>query len=187
MANIEQPGLILALANALRKRGSWAGETHLQKAGYLLQHLLNVPLGVKFILYKHGPFSFDLRARLVEMESEQFVTWEPRPFPYGPTVMQGTSGELLLAVANSPRRYQAQIDFIAAKLANKHVADLERLATALYVTQEAAVDPELRSARINALKPHVSLQDAIAAVAEIDLLQAEAQTKELIVRRHSAA
>ena len=185
MPNIEQSGLILALANALRERGSWAGETHIQKAGYLLQHLVNVPLGVNFILYKHGPFSFNLRAQLAEMESEQFVTWEPRPFPYGPTMMPGRSGELLLAVASLPKQYHAQIDFVAEKLANKRVTDLERLATALYVTHEPGVAREQRPARINALKPHVTIQDAVAAVEEIDHLQTEAQAKELIVERHS--
>jgi hypothetical protein len=193
MPNIEQSGLILALANALREHGSWAGETHIQKAGYLLQHLVNVPLGVNFILYKHGPFSFlykhgpfsfNLRAQLAEMESEQFVTWEPRPFPYGPTMMPGRSGELLLAVASSPKQYHAQIDFVAEKLANKRVTDLERLAAALYVTQEPGVAREQRPARINALKPHVTIQDAVAAVEEIDHLQTEAQAKELIVEGH---
>jgi hypothetical protein len=63
MQRIEQSGLIAVLADSLRKRGSWAGETHIQKAGYLLQELLGVPLNMKFILYKHGPFSFIVAAQ----------------------------------------------------------------------------------------------------------------------------
>lgn len=181
MPNIEQSGLILALANALRERGSWAGETHIQKAGYLLQHLMNVPLHMSFILYKHGPFSFDLRARLAEMESEQFIMWEPRPFPYGPTLIAGKSGELLLAVARSPKKYRAQIDFVADRLASKRVSDLERLATALYVTHESGIAPVQRPARINALKPHIRMQDALAAVAELDRVRAEAQSLNLVI------
>jgi hypothetical protein len=141
---------------------------------------MNVPVAARFILYKHGPFSFDLRAQLAEMESEQFVTWEPKPFPYGPTMMPGKNAELLLTMANSPKRYRQQIEFVAEKLACKHVTDLERLATALYVTYEPGLSPEQRPARINGLKPHVTLQAAIAAVEEIDRLRTEARTKHLI-------
>jgi hypothetical protein len=186
MPNIEQSALVLALSSALRERGSWAGETHIQKAGYLLQHLLNVPLAANFILYKHGPFSFDLRGLLAEMESQQFVAWEPRPYPYGPTLVPGSCGQLLQDFAKSPKTFQPQIEFVAEKLASKRVADVERLATALYVTLDNGVPKNERSPRIHALKPHVTIREAEAAVAEIDSLRSEAEQKGLVSGRTSA-
>ena len=53
--------MVLTLARKIRNRGSWCGETHLQKAVYLLQDLAGVETGLEFVLYKHGPFSFGLR------------------------------------------------------------------------------------------------------------------------------
>jgi len=180
MHDIEKPGVILALAAALRKRGSWAGETHVQKAGYLLQHMLHVPLGFKYILYKHGPFSFDLRGAISEMEAEDFIRWEPKPYPYGPSLQPGQNAIYVLAVSKYPKAFHSQIEFTAEKLAAKNVAALERLATALYVTLDGC-SPVTRSHRIHALKPHVTLQQAEAAVTELDSIRAEAEQKQLVL------
>ena len=180
MHNIEQPGLVLALAAALRKRGSWAGETHIQKAGYLLQHLLHVPLGFKYILYKHGPFSFDLRGTISEMEAEDFIRWEPKPYPYGPSLQPGLNAAYVLAYSKYARAFKAQIEFTAEKLADKNVAALERLATALYVSLEGGPSAT-RAQRIHDLKPHVSLQQAEAAIAEIDGIRKEAEQSQLVL------
>lgn len=144
MPNIEQSGLVLALADALRKRGSWAGETHVQKAGYFLQHLLHVPMGVRYILYKHGPFSFDLRGAISEMEADGLIRWEPKPYPYGPSLQPGPNAGYVLAASRSPRAFLGQITFTAEKLSGKNVAALERLATALYVSLEVAACPGSR-------------------------------------------
>ena len=56
--------VITRLIETLRERGSWCGETHVQKAAFFLQELMEVPTRFHFILYKHGPFSFDLRDEL---------------------------------------------------------------------------------------------------------------------------
>ena len=181
MPNVEQSGLILALADALRKQGSWAGETHVQKAGYLLQHLLHVPIGVRYILYKHGPFSFDLRGAISEMEGDDLIRWEPKPYPYGPSLQPGPNAPYILATSRSPRAFQDQITFTAEKLSGKNVAALERLATALYVSLEVGVSPAYRAQRIHSLKPHVSLQQAEVAVDEIDEIRVEAEHRHLVV------
>src|ERR1035441_5879877 len=184
MPNVEQSGLLLALADALRKQGSWAGETHVQKAGYLLQHLLHVPIGVRYILYKHGPFSFDLRGAISEMEADDLIRWEPKPYPYGPSLQPGPNASYVLAISRSPRAFQGQIEFTAEKLSGKNVAALERLATALYVSLEVGVSPTSRAQRIHALKPHVSIQQAEVAVDEIDEILADAEHRHLVVAGH---
>jgi hypothetical protein len=69
--------------------------------------------------------------------------------------------------------YKSKIEFIAGKLGDKKVSELERLATALYVTLNSKVDPNKRADEICALKPHVSKEDAIEAVRFVDEMKKE--------------
>lgn len=82
MERLAREAVLLSLVEKLRQAGSWCGETHVQKATYFLQEVAGVPLGFPFILYKHGPFSFDLRDELTAMRADGFLTLEPRD-PYG--------------------------------------------------------------------------------------------------------
>jgi len=43
-----------------------------------LQDLMRVPLELEFILYKHGPFSFDLRSELTSLRADELVKLEPQ-------------------------------------------------------------------------------------------------------------
>jgi uncharacterized protein YwgA len=69
MDRLWRASLLLTMNEELRRAGSWAGETHMQKAIFFLQELIKVPLGFEFLLYKHGPFSFDLRDELTFMRA----------------------------------------------------------------------------------------------------------------------
>jgi phage I-like protein len=75
-------------------------------------------------------------------------------------------------------RFGPQLDWITKKLGDRRVVELERLATALWVTKEASPDASVqaRAEKVNELKPHVTISAAIEAVEEIDRLIAEAQT-----------
>lgn len=178
--------LILTVAGKLRERGSWTGETHVQKVGYFLQELLGVPLKADYILYKHGPYSFDLRQTLGAMRALQYADWRPNQYPYGPTLVEGELAATLRRFTKEPVEYNARIDFVAEWLGPKRVAELERLGTALYVTLEdqAAQD---RAARICELKPHVTPADAQAAVAELDAMIALAREQGLIAGQMAGA
>ena len=72
-------------------------------------------------------------------------------------------------------KYDSNIQFVANKFRDRGVAELERLATALYVTLEINPDgsPDLRSQCITELKPHVNMEEARAAVKEIDEIISE--------------
>ena len=61
--------LIVELVEKLHAQGSWCGETHVQKATYIVQDLAKLNIGYKFVIYKHGPFSFDLSSELSANES----------------------------------------------------------------------------------------------------------------------
>jgi hypothetical protein len=179
MSNLDQSCLILNLALALKENGSWAGETHIQKGGYFLNTLLGVPTGVSFMLYKHGPFSFELRELLTDMEALGFIKWNSIP-PFGPSISEGPFGNQLRAKFSTlSDQYHRHIDFVARHLGKRNVASLERIATALYVSEEGLVGPS-RVARLIDLKPHVDVFLAEKAVEEFDQIRSEAEKEQLI-------
>ena len=58
--------------------GSWCGETHIQKTSYVAKCVEHVPFESEFVLYKHGPYSFDLNAVLNRMRSQGIITLVPQ-------------------------------------------------------------------------------------------------------------
>lgn len=176
MSYLQRSAIIAELISRLRAQDGWAGATHVQKAAYLLQEMLGVPLGMHFRLYKFGPFSSGVRDELDEMEIDGFIEVQPQRPPYGPRLQRGEAAEALQArYADEVNQYDQQLDFIAHELAPLGVSDLEKLATAFFVTAEVDErDVSARAARLNEIKPHISSQEAMRAVEKIDGLIAEA-------------
>lgn len=177
MNRLAQDAVLVGLARRLRDNGSWTGETHIQKAAYLLHGLLGVPFDFNFILYKHGPFSFELRDELGTMGADRLIEREPQPAPFGPRLAVTQRGtELEHRFQRTMRNYGPSLDWIATRLGDRGVLELERLATALWVTREMpnGASVQERAEALNELKPHVSLVAAEEAVEEIDELLRQA-------------
>ncbi|SHF13520.1 hypothetical protein SAMN02745206_01414 [Desulfacinum infernum DSM 9756] len=177
MDRLKRAALITRLLQNLRDKGSWCGETHAQKAAFFAQHLMEVPLEFDFILYKHGPFSFDLRDELTSLRADGLIQLVPR-WPYGPTIKPTDLAEKLQNnYTKTLKQHEKKIAFVADKLGAKGVADLERLATALYVTKQKRTDeqPEKRAKKLSELKPHIRIDQAQAAIDELDQIIKEAQ------------
>jgi hypothetical protein len=177
MDRFEQATIVTELIDRMRSAGSWSGETHIQKGTYLLQELTQVPLGFQFILYKHGPFSFDLRDALVTMRADQLIDIDVQPYPYGPRLVStdtgrafGTQFEQLL------RRFRPRLDLIAKHLRDSRVDDLERYATAFYVSRQTQKSEREWTTEITRLKPHISVPEAAEAIKFIDDLSKEAES-----------
>ncbi|MEG3056219.1 MAG: hypothetical protein RQM90_09140 [Methanoculleus sp.] len=83
MKQIQRDRLLFELIDELTNYGSWCGETHIQKATYFLEAMMGIPLGFPYVLYKHGPFSFDLSDELASMRADALLEWEIKPEPYG--------------------------------------------------------------------------------------------------------
>jgi uncharacterized protein YwgA len=164
--------LLLDVSAELLKRGSWCGETHIQKASFLLQQLLGVETDFDFILYKHGPFSFDLRDALTEMIADGLVEEVVRRSDYGPSlVATGESERFLERFPKTLAKYSPQIQFIANWIRDKNVGELERLTTAAFVIQNREdLDAEEMAREIVRAKPHIVMHEAKAALAEAQRL-----------------
>lgn len=171
MTRMQKAAVLTELSKHLLAKGSWAGETHVQKAAFFLQTLLGVPLGFDFVLYKHGPFSFDLSDELSALQADYLLKMRVRKPGYGPSLLPTeTSAELRKRYPNTLEKSRSAIEFVAKTFMGKGVADLERLSTALLVTQGMGGDTSVedRAKRINELKAHVSLDEAASAVREVD-------------------
>jgi hypothetical protein len=169
MTNPNPKAVLLSLIDALQKERSWSGETHIQKCSYFLQEALDVHTQYKFILYRHGPFSFDLREELGEMRGLFMIDVESRE-PYGPSIHVTESGKKYLSrFPRSILETQDQVVFIAKQLGSKDVAHLERLGTAFYMKRlhPDAEDNDLVKEMLK-VKPHIDEKAAFRAVEEVD-------------------
>lgn len=176
MSRLSQDAILIGLARRLYERGSWTGETHIQKSAYLLRELMDVDFDFDFILYKHGPFSFELRDELTEMRADKLLERQAQEPPFGPRLVVTQRGEELeRRFEKTMARYAPKLDWITDQLGASGVAELERLATAVWVTrQDEQASEQERAKVLHKLKPHVSIEDAEAAVQRVDKLKAEA-------------
>lgn len=179
MKRQQRIAVVAELVDRLKEHGSWCGETHIQKAVFVLQELLRVFLGYDFVMYRHGPYSFDLRDELSSMRAGGLVKLQARMPPYGPSII--TTPEAAVLKERFPKTlgaHRERIAFVARTLGDKGVVELERLATALYVTdkrEDGRQSVTERAKKVNKLKPHVELVLAKQAVEDIDRLASEAK------------
>ena len=170
MTTGERRTLVTALVKSMRDKDSWAGETHIQKCIFFLQKMLKVPLDYEFVLYKHGPYSFDLRSELAEMRARLYLEVEPRS-GYGPSFTLGHWGK---RAAETPSSYSDAVEFVCDEISTKDVRRLERISTAFFIQSEPD-NSELNSVeiakRVIELKPHISFGEARVAVSEVAGLQ----------------
>lgn len=181
MNEMEKSAILLVLIDEMKKQGSWCGETHIQKAAYFLQDLLDVPLDFEFILYKYGPFSFDLKDHITSMRADGYIKVKPHPY-YGPRLNTDDRGKKLINNHNkTTEKFLRKITFAASVVGNKDVSEVEALATAYFVSKDNE-DKQIRerAAKLSNLKPHVSEERAKYAVEEVDQIIEAAKEQTLV-------
>ena len=162
--------LIGGVAKALKDRGSWTGETHIQKTAYVAKVKRNVPFESEFVLYKHGPLSFDMSKSIVHMLSRGLLSTESNP-GYGPSfeVAEPLWRALNNRLDNYYSNFGESIASISDFLAKKNVGELERIATAVYVASNfPALSVEEQARTITKLKPHIPQESALRALGEAE-------------------
>ena len=178
MKRLQRAATLVSLVESLRENESWCGETNIQKASFFLQKLTGVPLGFEFVLYKYGPYSFDLTDELTALRADSILTLEVPDPRYGPSYLPSEmSGFVLERFPKTVNRYKGQVEFVAERLGSKGVADLECLATALYVRLKGkkGSPAKARAAKIVKLKSHIREAHAEQAVREVDRMWEEAK------------
>lgn len=176
MNRVERMVLVTSTLEQLRDRGSWGGETHVQKAVYFLQSLMGKDVGYEFVLYKHGPFSFELRDDLNEMVAMKLLEVEPQS-PYGPKLRETQAAKTLES------KFPAVVDgcssavsFVADRLGQLDASELERVATAqLLLSEHQTESDDWVAEELTRVKPHVSKFDANLAVEKVRQFQKDLQ------------
>jgi len=178
MKRLQRAATLVSLVKSLRENNSWCGETNIQKTSFFLQEMAEVPLEFGFVLYKYGPYSFDLTDELTALRADSILTLETPDPKYGPSYLPGKMSSFVLErFPKTVSRYKKQVEFVAGKLGKKKVAELESLATALYVqlrsNQESGVTA--RADKIVKLKPHIHKGEAERAVRKVEEMWEEAR------------
>lgn len=164
MNQFQEYAISIALAKSLYQHGSWCGETHLQKAMYFLNEFSCLKLDLDFILYKHGPYSFEFHDTLDELKMLKLLEHEYIP-PYGPRLKTTSRGEWLIDNQfDTVSIVSKTIQLIADCVGGKNVKELEKISTALYVWREMpSATIEKRSNRLSEIKSHITYEEAYGA------------------------
>ena len=178
MDRLKRDVILIRLTEALLDQGSWCGETHLQKATFFLQEMVGAKTGFPFILYKHGPFSFELRDELTAMRADGMIGFRIQAAEYGPSIVPESGADSLKQrFPKTLRLHEPLIQFVASRFQKKPVVELERLGTALYVLRELGRGANEATCvqRIRHLKPHIAVDQANDAVRTVKEWQKEAE------------
>ncbi len=164
--------IVLQLARSLNDKGSWCGETHVQKSMYLFEALCGIDTDLGFVLYKHGPYSFELHDIIGDMHSLSFIKDDHHP-PYGPRIQVTGDGDKFIRKYYD-KTFDEKIEKISNIVKDSGVQRLEKLATALLIFREdTTLSSEQRAEKLHDIKPHISLCDALAATKEMDVIHQE--------------
>jgi uncharacterized protein YwgA len=164
----QKHAFILAVIEALHRHGSWTGKTHVQKAISLLRDSGKAAVPFQFVLYKHGPYSFEVEAELEQMQSYGALMVEPNAQGYGVVLKANEAAKLVQENASLSEEESHAIDEVCRFVGSRTVTDLERLATASWIRcQENVTNPAQVAERLHLLKPHVSIAEAERADREV--------------------
>jgi len=168
MNKLKRYAVVLLVIEELRRKGSCCGETHIQKTVYFLERLFEGVLDYQFILYKYGPFSFNLRDDLGIMESMGVIKVVSQPSHSPKIIPSKLAKKVKELFPKTLTCVKEKVEFITDKLASKNVFELETLATSLYVESKLSNNSDLEKAQeITRLKPHVSLREASEKLKEV--------------------
>jgi hypothetical protein len=171
MTSASEIHLVGRVVEILDEMHSWCGETHIQKTAYVAKVIEHVPFESKFILYKHGPYSFDMNAVLNHMRSQNILVVTPQG-AYGSSyrLNEGIWAALSRAAGQRFDSFDQQLRFVCTQFARKKVSEFERIATAVYVRLNfSSLNPQEQIKKLNELKPHIGISEAQIAFSESDV------------------
>jgi hypothetical protein len=158
--DFEKHQCILTAVEALHAAGSWTGKTHVQKTLALASLALGEDLPFEFVLYRHGPYSFEVDGEINQMLTYDAIKMIPQP-PYGATVKPAAGSDFPDAFGNASPETLKVISDIAKFVGSRNVTQLESLATAAWIRirENVRIDEQVLR-RLLELKPHLEGQPA---------------------------
>ncbi len=173
MTNLEKYGVIAYLAK--NSPSKWIGRTALMKFCYLLQSVRGVPLGYHFTLYSYGPFDSAVLSDLGVTEALGLVesTFQDYPSGYGYRIECTASSEDVVGVGGDLlARHKQDVEWVLETFGSRGAADLELLATLVYVDHESArrnssLSLKELAKKVSEVKPRFADKDILAAAEKL--------------------
>lgn len=168
MDRLKKAALISEMLDRITAKGSWAGETHLQKCLFFLQEMRDVPTGYFFQIYKYGPYSFDLHDEIIQLRGDRIVSLVPRS-KYGSSLKNSRrSLQFRKHFPKTLKKYSDDMDFIAEHFGNLNATELGKLATAYYfILQDKTSSDEEIAEKVNKAKPYISIPEGMEATKKV--------------------
>lgn len=161
MSELNGYAIVLRAVRCLNAAKSWTGKTHVIKSLYIASTKTALPF--EFVLFKHGPYSFDANDAIESMSAVGFLNLTATP-PYGVQLKPGRF-EGLLDESVDPSTV-AVVDRAIELVGNVGVQELEAFATSIWVAEKNGFegnDAWLKA--VKELKPHLAdklIMDGIA-------------------------
>ena len=173
--------MVARLIEIMREDDGWAGETHIQKSMFFLNRLLSVPTRYEFVLYMHGPYSFDLHDDLGAMRADLILGIKPRA-SYGASFELGQFGKRAIERSKGTvQTYESRLQFVSKRIGVQNIRTLERYSTALYVkSSNPDADESSMAHKIVSLKPYIPVELALEAVRAVAGIEKDARNAGLI-------
>ena len=173
MDRLWQARLVSDVVEALRENGSWTAESHVQKCIYMVKELFDKEVSFRFVPYKHGPYSFELRDEIGRLLSTRVLVSEPAR-PYGPRIRtRSDSAHLRRQLERVDHGLSDQIAFVAGKIGAMPASDVGLLATGILVLKEQETckkSSQESLARFRYLKPAVEEETCIKFICDAQKL-----------------
>ena len=168
MNRLHKAVLITELLDRMRANGSWATAIHLQKGLYFLQEMRRVPLGYDFVVYRYGPFSFELKDELEQLRGEGIL----ERFFHSPQYLSGLastgfSKELRNELPKFLARHDDPLTFVAENIGPMKSRQLEQVSTAFYFLTRGVEGDEEVAREVCKVKTHIPPDEALESARHI--------------------
>lgn len=161
MSDLNGYAIVLRAVRGLNAANSWTGKTHVIKSLYIASTKADLPF--EFVLFKHGPYSFDANDAIESMSAVGFLSLTATP-PYGVQLKPGRFEGLLDEDLNPST--VSIVDRAIELVGTAGVQELEAFATSIWVAERDGFDGDdawLKA--VKKLKPHLAdklITDAIS-------------------------
>lgn len=161
--------LVSELLDRIRANNVWAGPVHLQKSMFFLQKMRGVPLGFEFVLYRYGPYSFELQDEIEYIRGSGFLKWFFHDSPGYATGLETTeaSRNIRDKLPKLMEKYEDDLAFVSENIGPMRSMQLERVSTSFYYMVKGLEGDEDIAREVCKVKPHIDYSDAAEAVQQV--------------------
>jgi hypothetical protein len=154
---------ILEVIRVLQLNKSAVGRNNIQKALFFINETASFKSPFDFVLHRQSPHSFDLDSEIDEMKTNSTLISRPSP-GYGDELLAGVNAPVVVGRSPLLPTEKQSVAAVGEFVGRKTVEELEKIAAVVWVRSRERLWDRMQVAnRVNALKPHISIVEALAA------------------------